>query len=85
MLKSSKNSLINWHSWEEKTFQKAKDENKSIFLSIGYSYSNWCSRMEEESFSKEPIAELLNERFIAIKVDSKSIQSWLNIIKKFIS
>jgi uncharacterized protein YyaL (SSP411 family) len=71
MLKSSKNSLINWHSWEEKTFQKAKDENKSIFLSIGYSYSNWCSRMEEESFSKEPIAELLNERFIAIKVDSQ--------------
>jgi uncharacterized protein YyaL (SSP411 family) len=71
MSKSSKNSLINWHSWEEKTFQKAKDENKSIFLSIGNSYSNWCLRMEEESFSKEPIAELLNERFIAIKVDSQ--------------
>jgi len=70
-LKSHKNSPINWYAWEEKTFQKAKDENKSIFLSIGHSYSHWCLRMEEESFSKEPIAELLNERFIAIKVDSQ--------------
>ena len=70
-LKSSKNSPVNWHSWEEKTFQKAKNENKAIFLSVGHSYSHWCSLMDEESFSTEPIAELLNERFIAIKVDSQ--------------
>ena len=70
-LKSSKNSPVNWHSWEEATFQKAKSEHKSIFLSIGHSYSHWCSLMDEESFSTEPIAELLNERFIAIKVDSQ--------------
>jgi len=70
-LKSYKNSPINWYSWEEKTFKKAKEENKAIFLSIGHSYSHWCSRMDEESFSTKPIAELLNERFIAIKVDSQ--------------
>jgi uncharacterized protein YyaL (SSP411 family) len=70
-LTSHKNSSINWHPWTEKTFKKAQDEHKSIFLSIGQSYSHWCSLMEEESFSQEPIAELINERFIAIKVDSQ--------------
>jgi len=61
---------IHWYSWEESSFIKAKEENKSIFLSIGHSFSHWCSKMEEESFSQENIATLLNERFIPIKVDS---------------
>jgi len=71
MLNKSENCSINWYSWEEKSFQKAKDENKSIFLSIQEKYSNWSLLMEEESFSKDHIAELLNERFIAIKVDAQ--------------
>ena len=70
-LKSYKNSPINWHTWEKKTFEKAKNENRAIFLSIGQSYSYWSSLMDKESFSKNNIAELLNERFIAIKVDSQ--------------
>ncbi len=65
-----KNNLIQWHKWEDKTFEKARDKNRAIFLSIGQSYSKWCLQMEEESFSQENIAELLNERFIAIKIDA---------------
>ena len=71
MLNEAKKSSIHWYSWGEKAFQKAKDENKSIFLSIQEEYAQWCLLMEEESFSKEHIAELLNERFIAIKVDAQ--------------
>ena len=70
-LQGYKNSYINWYPWGEKAFKKAKDENKSIFLSIGDSYSHWSTLMDEESFSKEHIAELLNERFISIKVDAQ--------------
>ena len=70
-LKSYKNSPVNWHSWGEDAFKKARDEHKSIFLSIGHSYSHWCSLMDKESFSTESVSELLNERFIAIKVDSQ--------------
>lgn len=62
---------INWYPWGEEAQSKAKAENKSIFLSIGYSSSNWCHVMEKESFQNQKIAELLNERFIAIKVDKE--------------
>jgi uncharacterized protein YyaL (SSP411 family) len=68
-LKSYKNGLINWYSWGDKTFQKAKKEGKPIFLSIGYSTSQWCKVMREESFEDETIAHLLNHNFISIKVD----------------
>lgn len=65
------NNPINWYPWGEEALAKAKAENKSIFLSIGYSASHWCHLMEKESFQDEKIAELLNERFIAIKVDKE--------------
>ena len=70
-LKKYQNSAINWYPWEEKALQKAKEENKSIFLSIGYTSSHWCDTMAEESFNNERVVELLNERFIAIKVDKE--------------
>ncbi|SFV67024.1 Thymidylate kinase [hydrothermal vent metagenome] len=68
-LKNYKNGLINWYSWDDKLFQKAKEERKPIFLSIGYSTSQWCKVMREESFEDETIAKLLNQNFISIKVD----------------
>jgi uncharacterized protein YyaL (SSP411 family) len=70
MLKKSKNNALHWYKWEEKTFQKAKDENKSIFLSIIEKHTQWSLKMEEESFSQPDIIELLNERFIPIKIDA---------------
>ncbi|MBU1668411.1 DUF255 domain-containing protein [bacterium] len=65
------NNPINWYPWGEEALAKAKAENKSIFLSIGYSSCHWCQVMEKESFQDDKIAELLNERFIAIKVDKE--------------
>ena len=62
---------INWYPWGKEALNKAKAENKSIFLSIGYNSCHWCHVMEKESFQNEKIAELLNERFIAIKVDKE--------------
>jgi uncharacterized protein YyaL (SSP411 family) len=60
---------INWYPWRKEAFEKAKREDKPIFLSIGYSTCHWCHVMEHESFSDEDVAELLNTYFVSIKVD----------------
>ncbi len=60
---------VNWFPWGEEAFQKADQEDKPIFLSIGYSTCHWCHVMEHESFEDPQIAALLNETFIPIKVD----------------
>ena len=60
---------VQWHPWNEQVLQKAKDEGKPIFLSVGYSSCHWCHVMERESFLDEEIANFLNENFICIKVD----------------
>lgn len=60
---------VHWHPWGEEAFAKAKRENKPVFLSIGYSTCHWCHVMEEESFDNPVIAAVLNQYFIAIKVD----------------
>ena len=60
---------VNWYPWGKEAFEKAKKENKMIFLSIGYSTCHWCHVMEEESFTDEEVAKLLNESFISIKID----------------
>ena len=60
---------VNWFPWGEEAFQKAHQEDKPIFLSIGYSTCHWCHVMEHESFEDPDIATLLNETFISIKVD----------------
>jgi len=60
---------VNWYAWCEEAFEKAKSENKPIFLSIGYSTCHWCHVMEKESFEDLEVAKLLNEYFISIKVD----------------
>ncbi|CAM9214373.1 unnamed protein product [Laminaria digitata] len=55
--------------WGEEAFRKAKDEDKPIFLSIGYSTCHWCHVMERESFESQAVAEVLNQKFVSIKVD----------------
>ena len=60
---------VDWYPWGEEALAKAKNENKPIFLSIGYAACHWCHVMERESFENEEIAEILNKHFISIKVD----------------
>ncbi|MDK2912320.1 MAG: uncharacterized protein PWR29_1277 [Methanolobus sp.] len=60
---------VDWYPWGEEAFNKAKQDDKPIFLSIGYSTCHWCHVMERESFEDPQVAELMNEAFIPIKVD----------------
>ncbi|MDZ4857518.1 MAG: thioredoxin domain-containing protein [Candidatus Hydrogenedentes bacterium] len=60
---------VNWYPWGEEALEKARVEDKPIFLSIGYSACHWCHVMERESFEKEDVADILNAHFISIKVD----------------
>lgn len=60
---------VNWYPWGEEALQKAKDENKIILVSVGYSACHWCHVMEHESFEDEEVAELMNAHFVCIKVD----------------
>ncbi|NOQ90641.1 MAG: DUF255 domain-containing protein [Gammaproteobacteria bacterium] len=60
---------VKWHAWGDAAFEKARKENKPIFLSIGYSTCHWCHVMAHESFENKEIAALLNKYFICIKVD----------------
>src|SRR5690348_17357503 len=60
---------VDWYPWGEEAFEKARRENKPIFLSIGYSTCHWCHVMERESFENEATAQLLNQCFVSIKVD----------------
>ncbi|NKQ41806.1 MAG: thioredoxin domain-containing protein [Sulfurovum sp.] len=68
-----KNNPVAWMPWNKETLQKAKKENKLIFLSIGYSTCHWCHVMEEESFEKEDVAKAVNKDYIAIKVDREEM------------
>src|SRR5688500_10159102 len=60
---------VDWYPWGREALDKARTENKPIFLSIGYSACHWCHVMEHESFENERIAAVLNEHFVPIKVD----------------
>ncbi|MGN1042618.1 MAG: thioredoxin domain-containing protein [Christensenellales bacterium] len=68
LLQHAKNP-VDWYPWGEEAFEKARREGKPVFLSIGYSVCHWCHVMARESFENEDIAELLNRRFVCIKVD----------------
>lgn len=60
---------VDWHPWSEEAFQKAQQEDKPVFLSIGYSTCHWCHVMAHESFEDQEVAEILNRDYISIKVD----------------
>lgn len=63
------NNPVDWHPWGPEAIEKARSEEKPIFLSIGYSACHWCHVMEHESFENEAIASVLNENFVPVKVD----------------
>jgi uncharacterized protein YyaL (SSP411 family) len=60
---------VDWYPWGQAALDKARQEDKPIFLSIGYSTCHWCHVMEHESFENEDIARVLNEHFVPVKVD----------------
>jgi len=64
---------VHWMAWSEETLEKAKKENKLIFLSIGYSTCHWCHVMERETFTQLSSAKILNTDYIAIKVDKEEM------------
>jgi uncharacterized protein len=64
-----KDNPVEWYPWGEEALQRAREEDKPIFLSIGYSACHWCHVMEHESFEDERIAEMMNKKFVCIKVD----------------
>jgi len=64
-----KDNPVEWYSWNDEALKKAKDENKPIFLSVGYSSCHWCHVMAHESFENDDVAKIMNENFVNIKVD----------------
>ena len=60
---------VNWYPWGKEAFEKAKAEDRPVFLSIGYSTCHWCHVMAHESFEDDQVAELLNNHYVCIKVD----------------
>ncbi len=63
------NNPVDWYPWGAEALQKAKDENKLLLVSIGYSACHWCHVMEHESFEDEQVAAVMNEYFVCVKVD----------------
>jgi uncharacterized protein len=68
-LQQHANNPVDWYPWSDEAFERARRENKPVFLSIGYSSCHWCHVMAHESFENQDIAAYLNEHFICIKVD----------------
>lgn len=68
LLQHAKNP-VDWYPWGREAFEKAREEDKPVFLSIGYSTCHWCHVMAHESFENEHTAEVLNKYFISVKVD----------------
>lgn len=60
---------VDWYPWGEEALAKARQEDKPVILSIGYSACHWCHVMERESFENEEIASIMNRSFVCIKVD----------------
>ena len=64
-----KDNPVDWQPWDEQALAGAREQNRPILLSIGYSACHWCHVMERESFEDESTAELMNEKFVCIKLD----------------
>ena len=83
LLHHSKNPIY-WKLWTNSTLNQAKSENKLIILSIGYSACHWCHVMERETFNNELIAQVMNQHFIAIKVDKEEHPEVDNVYMDFL-
>src|SRR5713226_964117 len=68
-LRSAMHQPIQWHEWGEEAFAAARQENKPILLDIGAVWCHWCHVMDRESYDDPEVAQIVNERFIAVKVD----------------
>ena len=68
-LRSAMHQPIRWHEWGDEAFATAKRDNKPILLDIGAVWCHWCHVMDRESYDDPEVAQIVNERFIAIKVD----------------
>src|SRR5690348_2198232 len=64
-----KDNPVDWYPWGDEAFARARDEDRLIFLSIGYSTCHWCHVMEHESFENPQVADVLNQHYVSIKVD----------------
>jgi uncharacterized protein YyaL (SSP411 family) len=71
-LRQHADNLVDWYPWGEEAFEKARTEDKPIFLSIGYSTCHWCHVMEDESFMDPKVADYLNQHFVSVKVDRET-------------
>lgn len=68
-LRSAMHQPVEWHEWGQEAFDKARRENKPVLLDIGAVWCHWCHVMDRESYDSPEIASILNERFVAVKVD----------------
>ncbi len=68
-LKQHENNPVWWQSWSDEVLNYAKETNKPLLISIGYSACHWCHVMEHQSFEKEEVAKVMNENFVCIKID----------------
>jgi uncharacterized protein YyaL (SSP411 family) len=68
-LRKASNQMIDWYPWSEEAFEKARSEDKPVFLSSGAVWCHWCHVMAKESFENEEVAAILTEKFICIKLD----------------
>ncbi|MEP6794911.1 MAG: DUF255 domain-containing protein, partial [Saprospiraceae bacterium] len=60
---------VDWYAWNDEALKKARDENKLLLISIGYSSCHWCHVMEHESFEDTSVAAIMNANFVCVKVD----------------
>ncbi|MBD3277519.1 MAG: DUF255 domain-containing protein, partial [Candidatus Aegiribacteria sp.] len=74
---------VHWQPWDSLAFQAARDLDRPIFLSIGYSTCHWCHVMEEESFQDSAVAELMNRAFVCIKVDREERPDIDNVYMRY--
>ncbi len=81
-LKQHKDNPVNWLPWNKQNLEKAKNERKPIFLSVGYSSCHWCHVMAHESFENNETAKIMNEKFINIKVDREERPDLDSIFQK---
>lgn len=68
-LRQHAHNPVDWYPWGEEAFQKAKEDDKLLIISIGYSACHWCHVMERECFEDLQVARLMNQHYISIKVD----------------
>ncbi|HTY90946.1 MAG TPA: DUF255 domain-containing protein, partial [Methanocella sp.] len=68
-LKSAAGQPVDWYPWCDEAFKKAKREDKTVLLSIGAVWCHWCHVMDRESYEDPEVAKIVNEHFVAVKVD----------------